>query len=121
MSVAPTIGVGRGNYVLTVGDRNGGATAPTAPPPTFSEILDAPGRSSRIAGGQWVFEPMLAGEVLVVRSESQRRGIAIGARVGYRVAPNRPDWEYRGNAVAGGPIDRARGPIVRVTVGVGGR
>ena len=50
-----------------------------------------------------------------------RVGDRVGYRVGYRVAPNRPDWEYRGNAVAGGPIDRARGPIVRVTVGVGGR
>jgi hypothetical protein len=121
LSLAPTIGVGRGSYVLTVGDRNGGATTPAAPPPTFSEILDAPGRSSRIAGGHWVFEPMLAGELLVVRSASQRRGITIGARAGYRVAPNRPDWEYRGKAVAGGPIDQAKGPILRLTVGVGGR
>lgn len=120
-SIAPTIGVGRGSYVLTVGDRNGGATAPAAPPPTFSEILDAPGRSSRIAGGHWVFEPMLAGELLVVKSTSQRVGITIGARAGYRVAPNRPDWEYRGNAAAGGPIDQAKGPIIRLTVGVGGR
>lgn len=121
LSLAPTVGVGRGSYVLTVGDRSGGATTPAAPPPTFTEILDAPGRSSRIAGGHWVFEPMLAGELLVVRSASQRRGITIGARAGYRVAPNRPDWAYRGKAVAGGPIDQAKGPILRLTVGVGGR
>lgn len=120
-SVAPTLGVGRGSYVLTVGDRNGGATAPTSPPPTFAEVLAAPGRSSRIAGGHWVLEPMLAAEMLVVRSAAQRRGITLGARVGYRVAPNRPDWEYRGEAVAGGPIDQAKGPILRLTVGVGGR
>jgi hypothetical protein len=121
LSLAPTIGVGRGSYVLTVGDRSDGATTPASPPPTFTEILDAPGRSSRIAGGHWVFEPMLAGELLVVRSASQRRGITIGARAGYRVAPNRPDWEYRGDAVAGGPVDQAKGPILRLTVGVGGR
>ena len=120
LSIVPTLGMGRGSYVLTVGDRNGGATAP-APPPTFSEILDAPGRSSRVAGGHWVFEPMLAGDLLVVRRAAQRRGITIGARAGYRVAPNRPDWEYRGAAVAGGPIDQAKGPILRLTVGVGGR
>jgi hypothetical protein len=121
LSIAPTLGVGRGSYVLTVGDRNGGATAPASPPPTFGEILVTPGRSSRIAGAHWVFEPMIAGELLVVRSASQRRGITIGARAGYRVAPNRPDWEYRGTAVAGGPIDQAKGPIIRLTVGVGGR
>ncbi len=120
-SVTPTLGVGRGSYVLTVGDRSGGATAPAAPPPTFAEVLGAPGRSSRLAGGHWVLEPMLAAEMLVVRSSSQRRGITIGARAGYRVAPNRPDWEYRGEAVSGGPIDQAKGPIVRLTVGVGGR
>ena len=121
LSIAPTLGVGRGSYVLTVGDRNGGTIAPAVPPPTFGEILDAPGQSSRIAGRHWVFEPMLAGELLVVRSASQRRGITIGARAGYRVAPNRPDWEYRGNRATGGPIDQANGPILRLTVGVGGR
>lgn len=121
LSIAPTLGVGRGSYVLTVGDRNGGAPVPASPAPTFDEILDAPGTSSRIAGGHWVFEPMLAADLLVVRGSSQRRGITIGARAGYRVAPNRPDWEYRGTAAAGGPIDQAKGPIVRLTVGVGGR
>lgn len=121
LSVAPTLGVGRGNYVLTVGDRNGGATPPASPPPTFAEVLAAPGRESRLTGKHWVFEPMLAAEMLVVRSAAQRRGITIGARVGYRVAPNRPDWEYRGTATPGGPVDQAKGPIVRLTVGVGGR
>ncbi len=121
MSIAPTLGVGRGSYVLTLGDRNGGPSVPLSPAPTFDEILDAPGTSSRIAGGHWVFEPMLAAELLVVRGSSQRRGITIGARAGYRVAPNRPDWEYRGTAAAGGPIDQAKGPILRLTVGVGGR
>ena len=95
VSIAPTLGVGRGNYVLTVGDRNGGPTAPASPPPTFAEVLADPGRESRIVGKHWVFEPMLAGELLIVRSSTQRRGITIGARAGYRIAPNRPDWEYR--------------------------
>lgn len=121
LSVAPTLGVGRGNYVLTVGDRNGGATVPASPAPTFAEVVADPGRESRIEGKHWVFEPMLAADLLVVRSAARRRGITIGARVGYRVAPNRPDWEYRGSAVTGGPVDQAKGPIVRLTVGVGGR
>ncbi len=121
LSVAPTLGVGRGSYVLTVGDRNGGATAPASPPPTFAEVLADPGRESRLVGRHWVFEPMLAGELLVIRSGAKRRGITVGARAGYRIAPNRPDWEYRGTAVAGGPVDQAKGPIVRLTVGVGGR
>lgn len=121
LSIAPTLGVGRGAYVLTVGDRNGGATPPASPPPTFAEVLADPGRESRIVGKHWLFEPMLAGEMLIVRSSGQRRGITIGARAGYRIAPNRPDWEYRGTAVAGGPVDQAKGPILRLTVGVGGR
>lgn len=120
LSVAPTLGVGRGSYVLTVGDRAGGP-APASPRPTFAEVLADPQRSSRLAGGHWVFEPMLAADLLVVRSAARKRGITIGARAGYRVAPNRPDWEYRGNATAGGPVDQAKGPIVQLTVGVGGR
>lgn len=120
-SVAPTLGVGRGSFVLTVGDRAGGAPVGTSPAPTFDEVLADPGRSSRIAGGHWVFEPMLAADLLVVRAAAQRLGMTIGARVGYRFAPNRPDWEYRGAAVSGGPVDQSRGPIARITVGVGGR
>lgn len=120
LSVAPTLGVGRGAYVLTVGDRSGGAT-PASPPPTFAEILSLPGTSSRLSGGHWIYEPMLAADLLVVRSAAARRGVTLGLRAGYRIAPNRPDWEYRGTAASGGPVDQAKGPILRLTVGVGGR
>lgn len=121
LSVAPTLGVGRGSYELTLGDRNGGTMVPTSPPPTFGEIAASPGRSSRIAGSSWIFEPMLAADLLVLRRASDRRGITLGARAGYRFAPNRPDWEFRGTAVTGGPIDQAKGPVLRLTLGVGGR
>lgn len=120
LSLAPTLGIGRGAYVLTVGDRSGGA-APTSPPPTFDGVLRMPGRSSRISGAHWLYEPMLAADLLVLRSADARRGITLGLRAGYRIAPNRPDWKYRGNAAAGGPIDQAKGPILRLTFGVGGR
>lgn len=120
LSLAPTVGVGRGSYVVTVGDRAGGATG-DSPPPTFDEIADAPGSESRINGAHWLFEPSLAAELLVLRGAAQRRGITLGARAGYRIAPNRPDWEYRGERAAGGPVDQGKGPIVRFTVGIGGR
>lgn len=121
LSIAPSLGVGRGSFDLTVGDRAGGAAAPVAPAPTFAEVLTSPGTESRIRGAHWVYEPMLAAELLVVRQRAQRRGITLGVRAGYRVAPNRPDWTYRGVAVSGGPVDQAAGPIVRLTIGVGGR
>ncbi len=121
LSVAPTLGVGRGAYVLTVGDRNDVTPVASSPAPTFDEILADPGRESVIEGEQWVIEPMLAGELLVLRSAAHRRGVTVGARIGYRIAPNRPDWEYRDQAVAGGPVDQAKGPIVRLTIGIGGR
>ena len=65
--------------------------------------------------------PMLAADLLVVRAATARRGITLGVRAGYRLAPNRPDWRYRGEAASGGPVDQAKGPIVRLTLGVGGR
>ena len=120
-SIVPTLGVGRGSYVLTVGDVAGGATAPASPPPTFDDVLAAPGESARLAGGHWIVEPMLAADLLLTRSEVRARGITLGVRAGYRIAPNRPDWEYRGARASGGPIDQAKGPILRVTIGVGGR
>ncbi len=121
LSVAPTLGVGRGSYVLSVGDDNAGAALPASPPPSFDDVVAAPGRASRLSGAHWIYEPMLAADLLVVRSAAQRRGITLGARVGYRIAPNRPDWEYRGAAVSAGPVDQAKGPIVRLTLGIGGR
>lgn len=121
VSLAPTVGVGRGSYVVTVGDRAGGPAPAGSPSPTFDEIADAPGSESRISGGHWLVEPSLAAELLVLRGEGHRRGITLGARVGYRIAPNRPAWEYRRERAAGGPVDQGNGPIVRFTVGVGGR
>jgi hypothetical protein len=121
VSLAPTLGVGRGHYSVEVADRAGGATPPASPPPTFDEVAAAPGRGSTLGGAHWVFEPQLAAELLVLRRASDRLGITIGARVGYRVAPNRPDWEYRGERAAGGPVDQAKGPIARLTIGLGGR
>ena len=120
-TIVPTLGVGRASYVVTVGDRNGGPTAPTTPPPTFDEIVATPGSASRIAGAQWIFEPMVAGDLLLTRTPDATRGITLGIRAGYRIAPNRPDWEYRGAVVTGGPVDQATGPVFRLTVGLGGR
>lgn len=121
LSVAPTVGVGRGSYVVTVGDRAGGPAPGGPPSPTFDEIADAPGSGSRISGASWLVEPSLAADLLVLRGAGQRRGITLGARVGYRIAPNRPEWEYRGERATGGPVDQAKGPIVRFTLGIGGR
>lgn len=121
LSIAPTLGVGRGSYVLTVGDVNGGTPPPTSPAPTFADVVASPGRDSRLSGAHWIYEPMLAADLLVVRSATQRRGITLGARLGYRIAPNRPDWEFRGTSVSAGPVDQAKGPIVRLTLGIGGR
>ena len=64
---------------------------------------------------------MIAADLLLTRAQDRSRGITLGVRAGYRIAPNRPDWEYRGQRVSGGPIDQAKGPIVRLTIGVGGR
>ncbi|MBX7117379.1 MAG: hypothetical protein K1X31_00130 [Gemmatimonadaceae bacterium] len=119
LSLAPTLGVGRGQYVLGVGDRAGGA--PAAGTPTFPELLADPGTETTIAGGHWIYEPMIAADLVVVRLRGQRGGITIGARAGYRIAPNRPEWRARGEAVAGGPVDQAKGPILRITFGIGGR
>ncbi len=120
-SIVPTLGVGRGKYVLTVGDLSGGGVTPASPQPSFDEVLAAPGPVSRLAGGHWIWEPMIAGDLLLTRGATRSRGITLGLRAGYRIAPNRPEWRYRGDRASGGPVDQAAGPIVRLTVGVGGR
>lgn len=121
IGLAPTLGVGRAGYRVTVSDRAGGTTPPAAPAPTFDEVAADPGRRSTLHGAQWVFEPQLVSELLVLRRSRDRLGITLGARIGYRIAPNRPDWEHRGQRAAGGPVDQAKGAVARLTIGIGGR
>lgn len=119
VSLTPTLGIGRGSYVVKVGDRNGG-TVPADRDPTFDELLATPGRLSTISGGHWLYEPALASDILIVRQKGQKIGLVLGVRAGYRIAPNRADWHLGDRKVVGGPIDQAKGPIFRLTLGIGG-
>lgn len=120
LSVMPTLGIGRGALAVTLADP--GTTAlPADPAPSFDDVVASPGAGSRLTGAQWVFEPMLALELLVLRNREDRVGITIGARAGYRMAFNRPEWEYRGARASGGPVDQLEGATLRVTIGIGGR
>lgn len=119
VSLTPKLGIGRGSYVVKVGDRNGGSV-PTNRDPTFDEILATPGRLSTITGGHWLYEPALSSDILIVRHAGQKLGLILGVHAGYRIAPNRADWHLGGRKVVGGPIDQAKGPIFRLNIGIGG-
>jgi hypothetical protein len=120
LGIMPALGVGRGALAVTLADPATTRLA-ASPAPTFDEVVASPGAGSRLAGSQWVFEPMLATELLVLRGADARWGITVGARAGYRIGFNRPDWEYRGARASGGPVDQLEGPSLRVTIGIGGR
>ena len=70
VTVVPTFGVGHAQQIIIVGDRAGGPTAPPSPPPTFDEVLQSPSRSSQLDGGQWIWEPTIAAEGLVLTDRS---------------------------------------------------
>ncbi len=121
VSIVPTFGVGHATQRLVIGDRAGGATPAPTPPPTFDEVLVSPGRSSRLDGGQWMWESLIAVDAVVPTRPGAEWGVTLGARAGYRLGPNRPEWEYRGKATSGGSVDQATGPVVRLIIGFGRR
>ncbi len=50
-----------------------------------------------------------------------RRGIFIGVRAGYVLAPVDGSWELEGMEALGGPKAGWTGPYVRISIGAGGR
>ena len=121
VSVVPMFGMGRAHQVLVVGDRAGGPTPPANPAPTFDDVLNSPGRSSRLSGAQWIWEPMISADAAVLTKPGSSWGITLGIRAGYRVGPNRPTWQYKGREAFGGPVDQANGPVLQFIAGYGHR
>jgi hypothetical protein len=120
ISVFPILGVGIGQFDVTLRDRNGGTRTTTAQP-TFAEVAQNPGASSTIAGRHLLFSVGVGGDLLVTRIGADHAGVVFGVRAGYHASPNRTTWTLAGREVLAGPDASAGGPFVRVVIGFGGR
>lgn len=111
------LGVGAGTMVVTLSDRNGGGAPSGTGDPSFTDIVFHPNYSSKLDATYLLFEPVVGGDWVVLRSVADRTGVTFGARIGKKVAPNRAAWKMNGAKVIGGPDLGPDGSWMRLTVG----
>ncbi len=119
-TVFPTLGVGVGQFDVTLRDRAGGAGSAAASP-TFDEIAQNPGASTTLSGHHLLYSLGGGADWLITRSAAGSAGVVLGVRAGLLLAPNRTTWASGGRTVIAGPDGSAAGPFLRVGVGIGAR
>ena len=109
----PLFGIGVNN----VGVRTVERTAA----PTFDDVLARPSRESEMDSGGLVLQIGFGVDYLLRlgRHHNTRRGLMLGARVGYTHDPTEGTWKLRDRDVLGGPDVRSSGPFVHFTIGWG--
>lgn len=114
LMVYPLVGLGGGSLQLEVSERA---------MPSFAEVLDDPGRGSRLTTGGLLLDLALGADYLLALREGKdsRGGLVFGVRAGYTWAPLEGDWRLDGTDVAEGPDAGIEGPYVRLVIGRGSR
>ncbi len=117
--IYPQLGVGIGQFDVTLRDRNGGAKASPSQP-TFAEVAQNPGSTTTLSGSHLLFGVGAGADFLVTRGTGDV-GVVFGIRGGALLSPNRTTWKADGRDVLAGPDASAQGPFLRVVIGIGGR
>ncbi len=123
LDVYPMIGIGGGATVVDIVERSS---------PTFDDVLDDPGTSSRLTGSTFLLSGSIGADYRfgVDRRRRSRRdrdrdhdddrnaGLFVGVRAGWIWAPGDTRWELdQLNDVAGGPSTVTEGLFVRLSIG----
>jgi hypothetical protein len=108
--VYPVAGIGAGGIDLEIAERG------TA---SFGEILENPGRSSKLSSSGFLLNVAVGAEKIVRLGGGRRGGLILGIRAGYVVAPVKGGWELDKSEIAGGPGISLQGPYIRVLIGAG--
>ncbi|RMF62494.1 MAG: hypothetical protein D6743_12075 [Calditrichaeota bacterium] len=113
MRVYPVFGFGGGGLSLKI--------RPTESL-TFDDVLSDPRRGATLSTGGLLLNLGFGAEYAFYTGEdgAYRRGLVVGLRVGYVLAPVKGDWSLEGLDVGGGPDLGITGPYVRLLFG-GGR
>jgi hypothetical protein len=115
VDVVPALGVGGGGLTLGILERSA---------PTFGEVLDEPGRSSRLSSGSFLLDASIAAHYRIPsrREDDAEGGLMIGLHAGYTFAAGGSSWRLDGlNDVSGGPAVRIEGAYIRLAIGGWGR
>ena len=118
VTVYPSLGAGIARLQLQLRDSG---TLPATTSSQFDDIVQAPGRSTRLDGHALLYDLGIGADYLVTRSAASAVGVVFGMRAGVTASPNRTTWSSAGRTVDAGPDGGPGGPYLRVVVGVGGR
>jgi len=128
LDLYPIFGVGGGGMQLDLIERDS---------PVFDEVLDDPGRSSRLTSETWLISAAIGADWRLGDRDRQDRdrhdrgrtrdddagggGLFVGLRGGWMWAPGDVDWVLDDlNDVAAGPGTAPTGFFLRVSIGGGG-
>lgn len=112
LDLYPLLGVGYGSTTLEILDPAAGS---------FNEVLANPRRGAVLHKGGPLIGASLGGDWVFEMARGQRRGPALGFRLGYDYAPVESDWSLDGTRLLGGPDLSLTGPYLRILLGFGGR
>jgi hypothetical protein len=113
-TLTPMVGLGGGGYELEILEREA---------PTFNEVLQDPGRSSRMSNSAFLIDAGAQFDFIITGGHRRhgRGGILLGVRAGWVFAPWVGNWSLESQEIAGGPDVGPTGPYVRFLIGGGGK
>ena len=115
----PFAAAGGGGTMFILEDP-GSATLVTAKNnPSFTDVVNDPGFHSRLTGRWMLFSVGVGAERFILQQPHGDgvRGLAIGARAGFRIAPSIGDWVLYNLTIPGGPNAGPAGAFVVFTIG----
>lgn len=112
LQLYPMLGFGGGMVKLKIVAKN---------PPSFEDVLDAPGRNAELASGGLLLNLGFGADTWlgIHRERRDYSGVVLGVRAGYLFTPLAGDWHLDEKKIRGGPEFDLSGPYVRVLLGVG--
>ena len=114
VSIFPIIGIGGGGITLDITNRNA---------LTFDEILDEPGRMSKLSAGGFLMNFSIGADYIIDMGNNDNEsngGLAVGIIAGYTFAPMKGQWQMNQVTVSGGPEVGVDGFYIRLMIGGGG-
>ena len=112
LQLYPMFGFGGGVVKLKIVEKN---------PPSFEDVLDAPGRSAELFNGGLLLNLGFGADTWlgIHRERADYNGVMLGLRAGYLFTPLSGDWHLDEKKIRGGPEYDFTGPYARVLIGLG--
>lgn len=112
LQLYPLFGFGGGVTRLKIIEKN---------PPSFEDVLNAPGRIAELSNGGLLLNFGLGADTWlgIHRERRDYNGVVLGLRAGYLFTPVAGAWHLDEKKIRGGPKFDLSGPYARLVLGIG--